>query len=931
MEGKRPPRRSTKMGKHGKLSFFDRSGRSSLPTTTRLPVEDLEGAGLLSTTHLEDPARTGTGRTRVPENNVGAFSVVPDGGAVLRRGNSTASRSSDSHEQEMEDEILVEASLVPETNLVHAEPASDPQEYPLVQICFPKRRGAIVLCLGIVLLLTITVTTGIVCSTGICDPSNSENNGADLEETARPFVSEEVSAILENESSMPSTMPTFITVITGDFFSTRSPSSTPLNMTDFGNVALPRIDLGFELPDYSILAMNESSSPQAMAYQWLVEHPLLDEIPNWRKQQLFALVTFYYTFNRGRIFWGEKTVTDWLAYDVNECNWGDPATQTVDCGCSTSFCNETNGNVTGLLFVETTNNFAMGTVIPPELSLLSSLRALRMLNGAWGADVSTLFPEELSQIPLDSIELNANRLRGRLPPEIGLYQNLTYLDLGDNRITGALPSQLLLLTNLQVLRLAENALSGTLPSEIGLLSNLLMLDVSSNPQLSGTIPSELALLSGVASINLYNTNIEGSIPQELCDLPGSMQNAGEDGVVVDCLKVTCRSSDCGACKCFQFSFSSINDGTESPVTEQPSAVTPVTPTTQPTTQANFVTTVTPTGTPTWISSTASNIFSPGITERPTSGLPFELPLYSLNELSNPNAPQTKAVDWIAGHPLLTTYPEWKQLQLFALASYFYSFMGERWTSEASVDWMSYDVDECFWKGIVCAGTPNRTISIELVGRDNAIDSSAKAPQEFRLLPSLERLSLEFLVSWGADMMNLFPRHLANLTSYSLEGNQLWGELRADELWLFSALTSLEVQQNRISGVLNPNIGLLTNLEVLHLFSNTFQGTLPTELGHLTKMRQLSVHGNIFSGSLPSEIGLLADLDTFNAASTLLSGTIPSEFGLLTGLSHLELQENLMSGNIPPEVCSLRSLRSFQVSCDRVNCTDSCPCTCYQSI
>ena len=903
------------MGKHGKLSFFDRSGRGSLSTTTRLPIEELEEehtAALLSATRAQDPPRTGPVPTRnpFPENNtnVGAFSVVPDGG-VLHRGIATA--SSDSRQEEiMEDEIfLVEASLVPEPNLVHAEPASDPD--PLLRRCIPKRRGAIVLCLGIALLLTITATTGIVCSTGICDP---ESNGADSEETATAFVSEGASAVVENETRLPSTMPT---AITSNIFPPPEPTSTPFNVTEFGEVALPRIDLGFELPEYSTLAINDSSSPQTMAYQWLAEHPLLDELPTWRKQQLFALVTFYHTFNSLRIFWGDKTRTDWLAYDVDECNWGDPVTKTVDCGCSSSFCNETNANVTGLLFVEVTNNFDMGTAIPPELSLLPSLRTLRMLSGAWRADVFTLFPAELAQIPLNSIELGTNRLRGRLPPEIALYQNLTYLDLSLNRITGTLPSEIFLLTNLQNLILAGNVLSGTLPSELGLLSDLLTLDLSSNPQLSGAIPSELALLSGVSSINLYNTNVEGSIPQELCNLPGAMQFAGEAGVVVDCLKVTCSSSECGACKCYGFSFSSINESTESPAT-QPNFVTAVTPTAMPTTQPTF-------------SGTSSNIFSPGITERPTSGLPFELPPYSSNQLSDLNAPQTKAVEWIAGHPSLATYPEWKQQQLFALATYFYSFQGDRWSSEASANWMSYDLDECLWKGVVCEGTPNQTVSIELVGRDNAIDSNAQAPLEFRLLPSLKRFTLEFLVSWRTDVYNLFPAHLVNLTSYSLEGNQLMGELPWVEMGRFTALTRLELQQNRISGLLPATIGLLTDLEMLHIFSNSMQGTLPTEIGHLTKMQQLSVHGNIFSGSLPSEIGLLTDLYSFNAASTMLSGTIPSEFGLLTGLWHLVLQETEMSGNIPEEVCSLQSLRSFQVSCDKVNCTDSCPCTCYQSI
>ena len=48
------------------------------------------------------------------------------------------------------------------------------------------------------------------------------------------------------------------------------------------------------LPDFTVDSIvKDSSSPQAQAYEWLIQDPWLDFYPDWRIRQRFALATYY--------------------------------------------------------------------------------------------------------------------------------------------------------------------------------------------------------------------------------------------------------------------------------------------------------------------------------------------------------------------------------------------------------------------------------------------------------------------------------------------------------------------------------------------------------------------------------------------------------------------------------------------------------------
>ena len=85
---------------------------------------------------------------------------------------------------------------------------------------------------------------------------------------------------------------------------------------------------------------------------------------------------------------------------------------------------------------------------------------------------------------------DGNAIAGILGTEIGILQNLTYLDVSNNGLEGTIPDELYTLVNLEFVYLYKNRLSGTISSLIG---NLWQLHTwhSSHNQFVGSIPPEI--------------------------------------------------------------------------------------------------------------------------------------------------------------------------------------------------------------------------------------------------------------------------------------------------------------------------------------------------------------------------------------------------------------------------------------------------------
>ena len=171
------------------------------------------------------------------------------------------------------------------------------------------------------------------------------------------------------------------------------------------------------------------------------------------------------------------------------------------------------GDLTNLQELGLSNN-ALSGEIPAELGDLASLQWLYL---SWNM-LDGEIPTELWDLTsLQGLFLHSNALSGEIPTELGDLTSLQWLYLRDNALSGEIPVELGNLTNLQGLALSANELSGEIPTELGDLTQLQNLFLNTN-QLTGEIPPELGDLTQLQHLYLNHNQLTGEIPPELGDL-----------------------------------------------------------------------------------------------------------------------------------------------------------------------------------------------------------------------------------------------------------------------------------------------------------------------------------------------------------------------------------------------------------------------------
>jgi hypothetical protein len=126
----------------------------------------------------------------------------------------------------------------------------------------------------------------------------------------------------------------------------------------------------------------------------------------------------------------------------------------------------------------------------------------------------------------------------------------------------------------------------------------------------------------------------------------------------------------------------------------------------------------------------------------------------------------------------------------------------------------------------------------------------------------------------------------------------------------TALQTLYLFSNQLTGSIPTSIGNLTQLRSLNLNSNHLSGSIPTSIGNLTNLVQLFIGGNQLTGSLPHEIGLLTNVQSLAINTNQLSGALPSEIGNMTNVRTIDIDQNQFSGPIPATIANLSHLSEF---------------------
>jgi len=305
------------------------------------------------------------------------------------------------------------------------------------------------------------------------------------------------------------------------------------------------------LPDKTLHSLDEEGSPQARAFDWLMED--MEHNPGYYEgqiQQRFAMASLY--FATGGETWNSNA--HWLSHDVHECSWfqqTDFASKTfgelIYPGYLAEFfpsegptprCNA-NGLIVNLWL--DANNL-VGS-LPVELYMLTALKAMAFgfnpgLYGSIASEIGRLtsleaiinmnlmekgggvVPSEIGLLTgLRGLGLYNSGHTGQIPTEIWQLRNLSTLVLGstNQQPAGSIPSDVGLISNLRWWHILAAGLTGSIPSEIGKLPKLEWCVLEQN-QLTGHLPSELGKLTGLRILSLWKNSLSGTLPSQLGEM-----------------------------------------------------------------------------------------------------------------------------------------------------------------------------------------------------------------------------------------------------------------------------------------------------------------------------------------------------------------------------------------------------------------------------
>ncbi|EAZ44661.1 hypothetical protein OsJ_29285 [Oryza sativa Japonica Group] len=108
------------------------------------------------------------------------------------------------------------------------------------------------------------------------------------------------------------------------------------------------------------------------------------------------------------------------------------------------------------------------------------------------------------------------------------------------------------------------------------------------------------------------------------------------------------------------------------------------------------------------------------------------------------------------------------------------------------------------------------------------------------------------------------------------------------------------------------VGNLTALRTLSLRSNALSGGIPVDIGNCGELRALYLQGNQLAGEVPEGFFSLLLLQRLDLSRNRITGSISPEFNKLRRLATLYLENNGLNGTLPADL-DLPKLQLFNVS------------------
>ena len=155
-----------------------------------------------------------------------------------------------------------------------------------------------------------------------------------------------------------------------------------------------------------------------------------------------------------------------------------------------------------------------------------------------------------------------------------------------------------------------------------------------------------------------------------------------------------------------------------------------------------------------------------------------------------------------------------------------------------------------------------------------------------------------------------------VTSLQLDNNNLSGTI-PDDICNLDALQYLYLNNNNLSGEIPADIGNMAALYRLYLSGNNLSGRLPSSLEKLSYLVHLILNDNNLEGEIIPGIAGLENLTQLKLQNNLLEGEIPSALAKLRVLDILYLGGNYLQGAVPVSFNDMKSLRLFEIQHNRI--------------
>ncbi|PKI76322.1 hypothetical protein CRG98_003244, partial [Punica granatum] len=136
-----------------------------------------------------------------------------------------------------------------------------------------------------------------------------------------------------------------------------------------------------------------------------------------------------------------------------------------------------------------------------------------------------------------------------------------------------------------------------------------------------------------------------------------------------------------------------------------------------------------------------------------------------------------------------------------------------------------------------------------------------------------------------------------VSSLSLDGLDLSGDLKFTTLIPLSMLINLTLSGNNFTGRIAPSFGSLGSLQRLDLSHNSFYGPIPARINDMYSLNYLNLSSNGFSGGFPDGIRNLQQLKFFDLHSNDLWGDVGQLLSELRNVEFVDLSNNKFFGSV----------------------------------